>query len=386
MSLPLPWVIVVLPFLAAAALGAIGSEKIATWLDAAASVVLFLLTCMLPWYGPGADLLLRAEPPEAHLAWLAALAAMLARLTGRAGHVSGQIAIGATMLALLADDAALMWLALAVALAAGLASSRAAEMQRQVLVLAGGLMLALFGTILGYQPAPPTIVGLPLLLGYATVAVMAPTAEPALVGLMNVPLLPILRLSGTYAASVAFSDLLLTLGIAALLATCCMRREQPDLRRAERVAGLTQVGLLLLACGLGGSTALLAGWFAVTGLTLVRSSLLLCEGAVATRAWVWACVVSRLAVPALLLLAFAQFAGALAQRSIWLLLAAGVAALLAAWTSLTPPPALVAPKSMQRDDFLALLPVWLQSALLLVLIVAMPPPLVDWFHSLVGAG
>jgi hydrogenase-4 component F len=204
--------------------------------------------------------------------------------------------------------------------------------------------------------------------------------------LVNVPLLILLRLRTIDAGSAALPDLLIVLGLAALLAAACDRLSQLDLGGLAVRTGMAQIGLVALAFGVGGPAALLVGWFGLTVLTLVRSSLLQCENRAPTWALVCTQAVAALASPAMVLFTLFLVAGAVAERSPWLMLALGLAVLMTGIALIDALPKQGSRIGASLSDTLALLPIWLQLALALVLAIAMPVPVFDWFRAVADAG
>ncbi len=435
MNLALPILVVGLPFVSAAALGVVPSWRIGSAINAASAGLLFLLTCFLPG---AASTALHVGAVQAHLALLTGFVAMTtgwfgvrhvraaldARRTGRRRvriqHVAFQALLGATMLALLSDSPALTWLALAIAVAAAASASRtsrgaAPDAALRVLALcAVGLMLALFGTLLLYLAAEPNPAALRwsallpvasprnaalepacifLLLSYGTLAGLVPlhgwlveaAAGPAsnAIGvtalLVNAPLLVILRLH-----SLMRADLLLALGLASLLLAALGLSSRLDPRRPVAFSGMALVGLIVFASGLAAPFAAL---LLMTLLSLARAAALQCEDLSPARASAWtstACVVALAALPP-----FALFltAGAAVDRSAWLLPPLGIGVLLTSCALIARLPVSVAPAAPHggANETLALAPIWLQLALLLMLAVAMPEPVLDWFRAMAGS-
>jgi len=432
MNLALPILVVVLPFASAAVLGVVASWRIGSLINAASASLLFLLTCLLPG---AASTVLHVGPVQAHLALLTSFVAMTtgwfgvrhvraaldARLTGRRRvriqQVTFQVLVGATILALLSDSPALTWLALAIAVAAATSASltprgAAPDAASRLLALcAVGLMLALFGTLLLYLAAEPNpaslrwsallLAGSPrnaalelacifLLLGYGTLAGLVPlhgwlpeaAAGPApnaiiLTSLLvNAPLLVILRLRGCMPA-----DLLLALGLASLLLAACCMSSRLDPRRAVAFAGMALVGLIVFAFGL--ATPLHA-LLLMTLLPLARAAALQCEDLSPTRASAWTSTACVLALAALPPFALFLIAGATVDHSAWLLPPLGIGVLLTSWALIARLPLSVGPAA-RRDsgnETVALAPIWLQLAMLLILAVAMPEPVLDWFRDM----
>jgi hydrogenase-4 component F len=425
-GLTLPDIVVVLPFASAASLACIGSWRAGVWINTAATTLVFALACLLPWQLPTAL--------PAHLALLTAFVAMttswfgwrdvraalaarrLDRRTTRYHHVAFQALIGGVLLAVLSDSPAATWLgtAIAVAAAVGLTGSvlnvGAQRAAGRLLVTCGaGLMLALFGTLLLYLAAEPGT-ALPqwsaaplavifLVLGYGGIAGLVPlhswlpdaVAEGTMQGatligalLVNVPLLVLLRLRSAMAAGPdAPVALFVVLGLATLLiaAFCLVARQ--DIRRSVAFAGTAQVGIIVCAFGLGSRTATVAGLLVMTMLTLTKASTLQCLDAVPTRIAGWTRTVSVLVLAGLPIIALLLIAGPAADCSPWLLLPLGAGVLLIAGSLIGGLPAPGAARaSGDREGLLELAPIWLQLALVVLLAVAMPSPVVAWFRTM----
>jgi hydrogenase-4 component F len=437
MHLMLPGVVISLPFASAALLACIASWRAGVWINAASTSLLFVLTCLLPWQ-------LHTVLP-AHLALLTGFVAMttswygwrdvrtalaarrLDRRRTRLHHVAFQVLLGAILLALLSESPAVTWLGTAIAVAAAASLTAATptpEAQSAaglLLLLCGvGLMLALFGTQLLYLAAGPDAPSLRwstarlhlapsnvavfcLVLGYGGVAGLVPlhswladaTAEGTVQGatligalLANVPLFVILRLRSAMAGGPdAHVTLLVVLGLATLLLAALCLSARPGVRRALAFASSAQVGIVLFAFGLGGRAATAGGLVLATMLTLARASALRCaEGtpahvATATRA------ASVLVFAGLPILALFLLVGATVDYSPWVLPALVAGTLLSAGSLFGGLPAsTTAGKGATVPGLLELATVWLQLALVVLLVAAMPGPVVGWFRAMAEPG
>jgi hydrogenase-4 component F len=425
-GLTLPDIVVALPFASAVSLACIGPWRAGVWINAAAATLVSILACLLPWRLPAAL--------PAHLALLTAFVAMTAswfgwrgvraalaarrldRRTTRYHHVAFQALLGGVLLAVLSDSPAATWLGMVIAVAAavGLTGSvRSARAQRAagrlVLMCGVGLMLALFGTLLMYLPAEPDTASPPwsasqlavicLVLGYGGIAGLVPlhswlsdavaegtTQGATLIGalLVNVPLLVLLRLRSAMAdgpdAPVA---LFVVLGLATMLiaAFCLMARQ--DMRRSLAFAGTGQVGIIVCAFGLGSRIATLGGLLHMTMLTLTKASTLQCLEATPTRVTGWTRAVSVLVLGGLPIIALLLIAGPAADYCAWLLLPLGAGVLLITGSLISGLPGPDAARaSGDLAGLLELAPIWLQLALVVLLAVAMPSPLVGWFRTM----
>lgn len=419
MGLTPPDIVVALPFVTAASLAFIGSWRVGVATNAAASTLVFILACLLPWQ-------FRTALP-AHLALLSAFVAMttswsgwhdvraalaarrLDRRSTRYHHVACQALLGAILLAVLSDSPAVTWLGTVVAVAAAVGvtatvhsagAQRAAS--RMLLMCGAGLMLALFGTLLLYLGPTHDAGGLAaicLVLGYGGIAGLVPlhawladtiaegtTQGATLIGalLVNVPLLVILRLQSAMVdgpdAPVA---LLVVLGLATLLIAACCLAARLDMRRCVAFAGTAQIGIVILAFGLGSRTATFGGLLVMTLLALTKASALRCLETAPTRAAVRTRTVSVLSLAALPLVALFLIAGPVADYAPWLLLPLAAGVLLTTGTLLGGLRGLgAAHDGSSWAGLLELAPIWLQLALVALLAVAMPGPVVGWFRTM----
>jgi hydrogenase-4 component F len=427
MGLTLPDIAVLaLPFASAALLACIASWRTGVWISTASSTLVFAVACLLPWQFRTAV--------QVHLALLtafigmttswfgwrdlrAALAAwQLDRRSARWHHVGCQALTGAVLLALLSDSPAVTWLGttIAVAAAAGLTAAvrnRAAQRAaaRLILMCGAGLMLALFGTLLLYGAAQADAVPLRwrmsqlaiicLILGYGGTAGVVPlhswlpdavaegsTQGATLIGalLVNVPLLAILRLrSATTDEPDASLALLVAVGLATLLIAAFCLTARLDTRRRLAFAGTAQVGIVVFAFGLGSRAATFGGLLLMTMLALARAAALQCPGAASTRAAVLTRTASDVVLAGLPIVALFLIAGATAERAPWLLLPLAIGALLTTGSLIGGPPTPgIARDGCSPAAVLALAPVWLQLALVVLLAVAMPGPVAGWFRTM----
>lgn len=423
MRLTLPVTVVALPFATAVLLAFIGSWRAGVGINAAVATLVFILVCLLPWQLRTALPALLTAFVAMTTSWFgwrdvrAALAVRrLDRRSTRHRHVAFQTLLGAVLLALLSDSPAMTWLGTTIAVAAGAgvtSTVRTMEAQRAasrlLLLCGGGLMLALFGTLLLYQAAGPDAVSgqwggsqlavICLVLGYGGIAGLVPlhswlpdavaegaTQGATLVGtlLANVPLLVFLRLRSAVADGPTTPIvLLLVVGLATLLLAACCLATRPDTQRGLTFAGTAMIGVVVFAFGLGSSTATFGGLLLMTMLALVRASAFQCLDAAPTRATIWTRAASDLGLAGLPIFALFLVAGATADYQPWLLLPLAAGALLAAGSLLRGRPAMGATRDAIRPaNLLELVPVWLQLALVVLLAVAMPGPIVGWFRTM----
>ena len=148
---------------------------------------------------------------------------------------------------------------------------------------------------------------------------------------------------------------------------------------------MAQIGLVMVAIGIGGPAATFAAWLTIILLALARASALQCVGLATTRLAAWTRFVAILALALLPLFAMFLIAG----TTVWLLLPLGCGVLLTCWGLLSRLPMLaslaVAPPRNVPFEVAALAPIWLQLALLVLLAFAMPGPVVDWFNAMAAA-
>ncbi len=382
MSSAIPVIVVTLPLASAAVLAVVASWRAAIWINAGSASLQFVAACALMWHsGEAATTLVLLNAFVAmttswcsHRDIAASLAARtLTRRRVRRYHSGCQVLAGAMQAAVLVDDLVLTWLALVVAVAAaavmtGAARGGAAAASRLVLHCTIGLLFALLGTLLlELAPAPA---GVFLLLGYGTLAGLMPLhswlANAAAQGvppgavivtlLANVPLLLFMRLH-------IVPELLIALGLASLLLCGVALFAGRDRRRTVTLAGMAQLGIAVFAIGIG---AWQAAWLQMTLVTLARSAALQSHGN--EIAWL---VLTLLPLYALYLLA-----GPTAAVAAWLLVPLAAGVLVTVWALVAQRPAGV------PADWVAAAPIWLQLALVVLLALAMPGPVVAWFRSM----
>lgn len=442
----LPVIIVALPFASAALLASIASWRMGILINAGAAALLFLLACLLPYQTYAPLTLLHIGPPETHLVLLTSFIAMttswfsrrdvpaslasrsLNRRRVRLHHAACQALTGAILLALLTDNLMLTWLALVIASAAaacvtgairGHAATHAAS--RLLLLCGAGLMLALLGTLLLYVAVEPhaaalhwsTLQSTPhhvatfdlacvfLLIGYAALASVAPlhawladaAAESVASGsiivsalLVNAPLLIFMRLRAAMGLPAGLpATVLIALGLLTLLLGVSSLFTQSDTRRTVAFAGIAQIGIIMVAIGIGGRAATSAAWLCITLLALTRASVLQCQTLPPTQLATWTRRSSLLALAILPLFMLFLIAGS----TVWLLLPLGIGVLLTSALLFARMPILAPTVAAARggglSDLAALMPIWLQLALILLLAFAMPTPMLDWFTAMAAA-
>jgi len=468
---------VIVPLLTAAGLSFVTDFRLAAWINGGAATLTFLLACTLPWE-PTAGLLL-VDPLAAHMAILTGFIGMTTawfsrhaitveaeagRLDARAlraFHALFQAILGFMLLALLSNNVPVTWgaieaAAIASVLAVGLPRTAAAvEAGWMQFMLCGiGVCLAFFGTAVLYQAAVPALgSGLPamswsrlpaaaaefhpamlnlafvfLLLGYATLAGLAPLhawmasayaegptpVSTVLSGsILNVALFVILRLRGLLDANpgaIAPGPPIMALGLFSLLLAAFSLWRQSDVKRFFAFSTIGQSGVAAFAFGLGGAAATFAGLLHLTLHTLTHAAIFQCVGHAAQLKGGQR---------------FVDIGGLLTRhRALGLTLAAGIVAVaglppfglfasefLVLAETVRHLPVLGLPLALglvvggwalavrlislcvgaptpdrgPAPGLSALLPAWLHLAVVLVLGLAMPGPVVAWLMAIAGA-
>ena len=244
-------------------------------------------------------------------------------------HATYQALIFAMNLAFLANNIGLLWVAIELAtlitvLMVGLYRTRAAlEAAWKYFILGSlGIALALFGTILVYLAAQPTMgEGLPamawdrlldqaaafdpallnlafvfLLLGYGTKAGLVPlhawlpdahaegpTPISAVLSglLLNVALYAVLRfkmLMSANPAALAPGPLMVILGLLSLLFAGLMLYRRGDIKRLFAYSSIEHMGIITFAFGMGGPLANFAGLLHMTMHSLTKSAIFFAVG------------------------------------------------------------------------------------------------------------
>ena len=244
-------------------------------------------------------------------------------------HAMYQALLFAMNLALLANNIGLLWVAIELAtlitvLMVGLYRTRAAlEAAWKYFILGSlGIALALFGTILVYLAAQPTMgEGLPamawdrllahakafdpallnlafvfLLLGYGTKAGLVPlhawlpdahaegpTPISAVLSglLLNVALYAVLRfkmLMNANPAALAPGPLMVMLGLLSLLFAGLMLYRRGDIKRLFAYSSIEHMGIITFAFGMGGPLANFAGLLHMTMHSLTKSAIFFAVG------------------------------------------------------------------------------------------------------------
>lgn len=427
-----PGTVVLLPLVAAVAASLLRHPRTGGWLAIGGATAAFAGACALPWQMQ-ADALLLVDPLSALLAVLVAFVGMTAAWSVREHNAPEQVLVllllGALLLAVLANDMAVTWLAMAAATIAGAAALILRRTQAAVaagwrfFLLGGvGLALALFGTVLLYRAAAPVLgpgpaamnwsavadampaarTPLPmlafllLLLGYGTFAALAPlhTWLPEAEAAASAPLAALL---GGAMPAVALAAILraraltatgwplLVLGLTALLFGAFALWRQRDLRGGLACAGIAQTGAAAFAFGLGGAAATFAGILHLALLLLARTAALpLCDAAPGRlRRLTLAAAIAALAFmpPFGLFTSVFLIVGATARQAPWLLPPLLIGLVVLAWAltaRLVTLLAVPAARDAGPPTLAALVPAWLSLGAVLLLGLAMPGGAVAW--------
>ena len=431
----LPTLLVLLPLAAAAALAALPRRDWGTWGNTSAAALELALACLLPFVGGTPGAWLAAGPAAMHLVILSGFIGLAAAWFSqhavppgdlRRYHALFQILLASTNLAVLADNAALTWVAqegaaMTLVLAALLPGTAAAKHAawRMLLLAGAALVLAAFGTLLLYLAAVPALgpgldalrwsAILPvaarcdgavlslafvlLLLGYGGLAGLAPLhgwllaaqeAPVALGGVLNgavpgVALLVILRLRGVLDGNpqaVPPGGLMMALGLASvLLAGCGLWRAQPE-RRWLALSSVGQNGLVAFAFGLGGAAATLAGLLHLTAHSLAKAAAFQAPQGRVTR---WTAIAALAGAPP-----FALFGSLMlvlqqsARHGLWLVAPLGVGVIACSWALVARLPA----ANPAEAGWSASAGAWACLAGALLLGLAMPAAAADWFLAM----
>lgn len=343
--LSLPGAVVLLPVLAAAVLAMLDNRATAAILNIAAAAVTFALACLLPWH-QGAGMMLLVDPLSAHMAILTSFVALTTSwfsrgyianeaASGRLGrrrvrhyHALFQAFVAAMLMALLANNLGVTWVAIeaatiAAVLVVGLPrTAEAVEASWKYFMLCGvGIALAFFGTIVltlaalgaatplaamrwsalpaaaaGAEPALLNLAFVFLLVGYGTKAGLAPlhawlpdahaegpTPVSAVLSgsILNVALVVILRLRGVMAANPAALDPgppIMALGLLSVLLAAFSLWRRRDVKRFFAFSTIEQSGVAAFAFGLGGPVAAFGGLLHLTLHTLAKAAVFQCVG------------------------------------------------------------------------------------------------------------
>jgi hydrogenase-4 component F len=334
-----PGLVVLVPLVSAIGLAFVPNPRLAGWINAAAATLTLGLAAALP-FEARAGLLLRVDPLAAAMAGLTAFVgattvwfahSAAAPEAGRAEAAGSgawcalfQLVLGGLLLALLSNNVPATWVGFEAATIGAICMTglprteeAGAAASKQALLCGGGLALAFVGSTLLYLAAVPALgSGLPamtwsrlaaaasgcqpallslalgfLLLGYATLAGLAPlhawvvdaTAEGAAPGVsvfsgcaLNVALIVILRVRGLLAANagaIAPGAPIMALGLASVLLAAASLWRQRDAKRLFGQSTIGQSGVAAFAFGLGSPVAIAAGLLHLVLHTLTKAAI-----------------------------------------------------------------------------------------------------------------
>ncbi len=343
--MPLPWVLVFLPWLGALGL-ALAPPRVTAVANIGVSAISLLVALLLLGHEHGEQGWTRTDALNLPFLAVSALIGLTTAvfsaatlpaerfdaLRHRAYHAAFQVFMGAIFLALAADNLGVMWVAIEVATLASVlmvgagGTPAAVEAAWKFFILCGvGIALALFGTILLYLAAQPVVgAGDPglswaalrsvaescdpgvlslafvfLLIGYGTKAGLVPLhswlpdaeaegplpISAVLSGLLlNAALLAAMRAEAIVAAhpaTLSTGPFLMGLGLLSLLLAAFSLWRRRDARRLFAWSSIEHMGLAAFAFGLGGAGANLAGILHLLGHSLVKSAVFFAIGAAA---------------------------------------------------------------------------------------------------------
>ena len=342
--------VLTIPLVSTAVLAFVPHYKLAAFLNALASFVTFVSACALLFikYPAGIyflvdDLNVVFIVLNTFVAFTTAVFSMsyvphevetgrLTALNLRFYHPMYQILLFAMNLALTANNIGLMWAAIEIATLTTVAmvgiyrTPEAVEAAWKYFILGSvGIALALFGTILVYMAARPTVgegidgmvwtiliqrVGefdppllnlafVFLMLGYGTKVGLAPlhawlpdahaegpTPISAVLSglLLNVALYAVLRfklLLDANAHTIAPGPLMATLGLVSLVFAAFMLYRRRDIKRLFAFSSIEHMGLIVFAFGMGGALANFAGLLHMTMHSLTKSGIFFVVGHIA---------------------------------------------------------------------------------------------------------
>lgn len=344
----LPGLVALVPLFAGLLIAVAPSRLPGAWINLAGSALAFVLACVLPWSFRAGQLLL-VDPLSAHMAILTSFVATTTAVFSRAYigaelaagrfdamrakeyHALYQAFLGFMLLALLCNNLGVVWVAMEAAtisavMVVGLPrTADAVEASWKYFILCGvGIALALFGTIVLYLAAIPTLgSGLEamswstlapaahgfkgtllnlafvfLLIGYGTKAGLAPLhawmpdahaegptpVSAVLAGsILNVALAIILRVRGLLAANpeaISPGPPIMALGLFSALLAAFTLWPRSDIKRFFAYSTIEQSGIAAFAFGLGGAGAIFAGMLHITVHTLAKAAVFQCVGGI----------------------------------------------------------------------------------------------------------
>jgi hydrogenase-4 component F len=263
--MPLPWIVVLLPWAGAVALALVPRQRAAALANIAVSAATLVPALLLLGHPHGELGPLRVDPLNAPLVALSALVGLttavfsggqlpaerLDALRGRAYHAAFQLFMGAQALALLSDNLGIMWVAIEMATLSSVlmvalhGSPAAIEAAWKFFILCGvGIALALFGTIVLHLAAQPLAGHGDPGLSWAALRAVAAGCDPGLLNLAFVFLLvgygtkaglaplhswlPDAEAEGPIAISAVLSGLLLNAALVAVLRAVAVVRANPE--------------------------------------------------------------------------------------------------------------------------------------------------------------
>ena len=276
--MPLPWLVVFLPWTGALLLLALPRLRLAATVNIAISALSLLLAVLLLGTAHGEQGWTRVDALNQPLLLLSAVIGLTTAVYSfgqldakgfdslrlRAYHAAFQIFMGAQALALLADNMGVMWVAIEIATLASVTmvavhgTAAALEAAWKFFILCGvGIALALFGTILLYMAARPLIGHGDQGLSWAALRAVAAQCDAGLLNLAFVFLLlgygakaglvplhfwlPDAEAEGPVSISAVLSGLLLNAALVAVLRAKTIVAAHPD---------AMPPGPLLMAAGL----------------------------------------------------------------------------------------------------------------------------------------
>ncbi len=342
--------IVLVPLVSALGFVLIASWRIASWLNIAVSGLTFLNALRLVQGGAREGEYLFADDLNLFFVLLTSFVAFTTSLfsakyiaveiergnlsprLARFYHAMYQSLLFGMLLALLANNIGVMWVAVELATLSTISivglyqTPEGLEAAWKYFILGSvGIALALFGTILIYMAAEP-VVGegyhamvwnvltdnaaafsprllnvafVFLILGYGTKLGLVPVhgwlpdahgegptpVTAVLSGLMlNVALYAVLRfkmLLSLNAGAIAPGPILMTLGMASLTFAAFMLYRRDDIKRLFAYSSIEHMGLIAIAFGIGGHVANFAGLLHVAMHSLTKSAIFFCVGHIA---------------------------------------------------------------------------------------------------------
>ena len=373
------------------------APRFAGWIDATICCLALLCAASLPWQlGLGADDGWRLDARAVHMALLLCAVGAAGSWGQRATRSvwGSRVAILAgSVLAVAAAAPLSAWAGTAVAMlgAAAAALPDRAEAWRRLRLGCTGLALALFGAIALHAARPPASAMAAAMLGYGSLAVLAPELTVVAVALIvRLPAPPLLLLA-TGLAGLAFGAAASWLAVPSWpglgrpsshpssheeLGCDAATAPDPPGRMAgsgqvmtAALVGLAQGGVAVFAFGLGTPGGAFAGLLQLTLLVLTQCALLLSRPEGLDRL---AALAGLGGIPPFGLFAsLALVVAATAAADPFLLLPLGVGLAAVAWVML---------RQLPAGWRLCASPAWLPLALLLLCGFAMPAPWLAWFR------